>query len=329
MSEILPSDFPTREITGEITAYIDPNEIFKIKHAALFGYCFDILLYGFLTVQVYVYYLAFSKDKKLTEATVYLVYTIGSIQTAFALRDFHELFCIPGLTLRLVQVVHTKQVTLVSDISDLHAFGFMWLTIPVSSALVAVTVQLFYAQRIWIVSHLKSITLIVALLALAQLGCGIFSAIIVYRLLPPLPPEISPSSVLMEITIFNGRIVNGLVWGCIGGLCDLVIAVFMFVYISKQTKGTSRTTQKSLLQIKRLFLETGLLTVIAAVSYIMLSTFTSPTPTSYMVPGLLLSKLYSNSMLAVLNNRLLIDKGRYASHTTGVSFYEPSVATGT
>lgn len=62
-------------------------------------------------------------------------------------------------------------------------------------------------------------------------------------------------------------------------------------------------------------------------TYMMFSFITDLT--LYMVPGLLLSKVYSNSMLAVLNNRILIDKGRYASHTAGISFYEPSVTTGT
>ncbi|KAF5364187.1 hypothetical protein D9756_000921 [Leucocoprinus leucothites] len=244
MSEVLPSKFTTGEIR-EVTVYTDLNWSLGIRQLALFGYCFDILLYGFLTVQVYLYHLAFPKDKRLTKIAVYLVYTIGSIQTAFALRDFHELFCIPGA----LAYVEPNLLSDDTDDSDLHTFGFMWLTIPVSSALVAVTVQLFYAQRIWIISHSKIITLTVAFLALAQLGCGIFSAIVAYGILPPSP------GVLITVKTRSGigTIVNMLVsasynniailevtiirkvWSLVGALCDLVIAVFMFVYPDFET----------------------------------------------------------------------------------------------
>lgn len=66
-------------------------------------------------------------------------------------------------------------------------------------------------------------------------------------------------------------------WGFVGALCDLIIAIFMFVYvsffcssrcvdlrgvcqISKQTRQTSRVMQQSVVKIKRLTLETGFLT---------------------------------------------------------------------
>ncbi|KAF5363562.1 hypothetical protein D9756_000956 [Leucocoprinus leucothites] len=176
MADILSSRLSLGDVE-EIAALYVMNWYLETKRPAFFGYCFDILLYGFLTVQVYLYHLAFPNNGILTKMAVYLVYIIGSIQTIFALRDFYELFCFPG---RLVQA---KPILL----SDLHAFGFMWLTIPVSSALVAVTVQLFYAQRIWIVSHSKGIALTVAFLALAQLGCGIFSAIVTYASMQPPP----------------------------------------------------------------------------------------------------------------------------------------------
>ncbi|KAF5363558.1 hypothetical protein D9756_000952 [Leucocoprinus leucothites] len=153
------SDYVSKNLDLMPKCKIDTLELraayLKSIRPAIFGYCFDVLLYGFLTVQVYLYYLAFPNDKKVTKGSVYLVYAIGSIQTAFALRDFYELFCgVPG---GLVQL---------EDLPGLHKFGFMWLTIPVSSALVAVTVQLFYAQRIWIILYsTRSVAVLVVIVS--------------------------------------------------------------------------------------------------------------------------------------------------------------------
>lgn len=68
------------------------------------------------------YYLAFPNDRRLVKSIAYFVYIIGTLQTAFALRDFYTLFCTPATN------------NLNEDV-DLRTFGFMWLTIPVSSAL--------------------------------------------------------------------------------------------------------------------------------------------------------------------------------------------------
>ncbi|KAF5363565.1 hypothetical protein D9756_000955 [Leucocoprinus leucothites] len=338
MSEIPPSNFPIRETAKTLVVQLDLNESLKIRQPAFFGYCFDILLYGCLTVQVYLYHLAFPNDKKLTKAAVYLVYTIGSIQTAFALRDFSEMFCFPG---GLVQTAP----------DDMHTFGFMWLTIPVSSALAAVTVQLFYAQRIWMVSHSKSITLAVGFLALAQLGCGIFSAIVIYGVLS----AYRDSSVAVT-RAFIGRAAAGTIFNAVVSAghinleilevtidilkalgfgrsslrsCDCSIHVCSYLKTNKRNikDNTKISNQNQATFVRDWAIDRSV--TFAAMSYIPLSVLSTGDSTLFMVPGLLLSKLYSNSMLAVLNNRVLIDKGRYAGHTAEITFYEPSVATGT
>ncbi|KAF9443634.1 hypothetical protein P691DRAFT_737615 [Macrolepiota fuliginosa MF-IS2] len=267
--------------------------------AALFAYCLDILLYGILTVQTYIYYLAFPKDRWQVKLIVYFVYIVGIMQTAFALRDFYTLFC-------------TSSGDLLWNINP-RIFGFMWFTIPVSDALVAVIAQLFYAYRIWTISRKKVITVVVSASATTQFVCGIITAATDYKRIR-----------VVSATNFVTYVVDILVWGSVGGLCDILIAIYMFYFLSKQLSRVPRRTQVPLTRIKRLLLETGILTAAMATSYTILSASVSTNfGIWFMIPGLSLSKLYSNSMLVLMNNRATITGGRNApqSDLDVVSFH--------
>jgi len=258
----------------------------------LFGYCLDIFLYGILTVQTYLYYLAFPQDKRTTKAIVYFVYIIGTLQTAFALHDFYSLFC----TLRGNSFLEPPAQ------STIYGFGFMWFTIPVGGALAATAVQLFYAHRIYVISKAKKITAIVFVLAFLQLSASIVTAAFLFR--PGLTTGISAGG---GISLFVG--------GVIGATCDLLIAIYMSHYLSRQMKGASKTTQVLVTKATRLLLETGILTAGMAMAYAVLS-FSVPRSrlTWFMIPGLSLGKLYANSMLVLLNNRFTILGGRNTQH---------------
>lgn len=67
------------------------------------------------------YYLAFPEDRRLTKSVVYFVFIVGTVQIALSLRDFYMLFCTITGNNWLVDL-------------DVHNFGFMWLTIPLSAS---------------------------------------------------------------------------------------------------------------------------------------------------------------------------------------------------
>ncbi|KAF9448374.1 hypothetical protein P691DRAFT_669516, partial [Macrolepiota fuliginosa MF-IS2] len=228
------------------------------------------------------YYLAFPKDRWQVKLIVYFVYVVGTIQTAFALQDFYALFCTP--TLR----------------EDLHVFGFTWFTIPVSGALVAVVAQLFYAYRIYTLSRSKLVTAIVSMLAVSQFISGIFSAATTDN-----QQVITPGAGVEVLLPFISA------WGIIGVICDIVIAAYMFHFLSRQLARASRRTQVPLTKIKRLLLETGILT---GASLSADQAFTFRADQAFMIPGLSLSKLYGNSILVLLNNRFTISGGRNTPH---------------
>ncbi|KAF9451797.1 hypothetical protein P691DRAFT_662504, partial [Macrolepiota fuliginosa MF-IS2] len=237
-----------------------------------------------------IYYLAFPQDRWQVKSIVYFVYGVGTIQTVFALRDFYILFCILGGNMPTGH--------------DLRAFGFMWFTIPVSSALVAVVSQLFYAHRIYIISNKKWITTIVSVLAILQFICGVVSAATVYN----------TGQDLTNIFGRVGALVNAVIWGYIGMVCDLIIMVYMFRFLSKQLTRASRDTQVSLTKMKRILLETGILTAAMAAAYVIMSTLISVFSGWFIILGLSLNKLYGNSILVLLNNRFTIFGGRNAPH---------------
>jgi hypothetical protein len=100
--------------------------------------------------------------------------------------------------------------------------------------------------------------------------------------------------------------------------------VIQIEQLSRHIQQSFRPTQATLTRIKRLTLESGLLTstlpgnvshipsltcVVAtvALAYVILSTIDS---NAFIIPGLALSKVYGNSTLALLNGRLRIPGGR-------------------
>ncbi|KAF7776787.1 hypothetical protein Agabi119p4_5180 [Agaricus bisporus var. burnettii] len=144
--------------------------------------------------------------------------------------------------------------------------GFMWLTIPLSSALG-----------------------IVIVLALAQRGSGIVSATSFGAQVASIPAAV-------------------MAWGPAGMICDLVIAVYMSWFLTKQMRRLFRKTQVTITRIKRLLLETGILTAALATAYALLLGFERSN--ACVNPGLNLGKIYSNSILVLLNNRFTIVGGR-------------------
>jgi len=256
----------------------------------LFGYCLDIFLYGILTVQTYLYYLAFPQDRNSTKSVVYFIYIIGTLQTALALRDFYTLFC----TLQGNQFLESSLPDLVFDI---RRFGFMWFTIPVGDALVASAVQLFYAHRIYMITKAKIVTAIVLGLASLQFIFSILSAPLFF------------GNGLQRFQLPG--LVTLLIGGVSSAVCDVFIAIYMAYYLAVQMRGASKNTQVLVTKIVRIMLETGILTAAMALAHPILASFTMY---GVMIPGLSLGKLYGNSMLVLLNNRFTILDGRNAQH---------------
>ncbi|KAF4596124.1 hypothetical protein EYR40_008191 [Pleurotus pulmonarius] len=256
-----------------------PPFIAELTGPLLLGHFFNWGLFGALAVQTYVYYLAFPNDRRWPKAIVLGVFVIEVLQTVLATRDAFRNFA-----------------TGWGNIEDLEEVGWLWFSVPVLGAIISCTSQIFFAWRIWILSS-KNLWLpgIIAFLSILQGVAGTWSGIYSH---------------------FIGNFANvpvhtrntTIVW--LGGtaLCDVLIAGSMLYYLNISRTGF-RQTNVLLSKIIRVIVETGL--ICATFAVLDLALFLAFQSNNYhLAPSIALSKLYSNSLLVVLNARVRMVGGR-------------------
>ncbi|KAI0077527.1 hypothetical protein K474DRAFT_1707275 [Panus rudis PR-1116 ss-1] len=255
-----------------------PPIIAQLTGPLLLGHFFNWGLFGALTVQCYIYYLAFPNDRPIPKTLVAFTYTIEVLQTVLSTRDAFRNFG-----------------TGWGNMIELDAVGWLWFSVPVLGSIISCTGQLFYAWRIWILSESYWISIVVILLSLTQCGTGIYSGALAHM--------IGEFSKVQERSFKTTA-----VW--LGGtaLCDIIIAASMIYYLHKSNTGF-RTTTTLLSKFIRVTIETGL--VCATFAILDMSLFIAFQQNNYhLAPSIPLSKLYSNSLLVVFNARVRIVGGR-------------------
>ncbi|KAK0241077.1 hypothetical protein EDD85DRAFT_733852, partial [Armillaria nabsnona] len=234
-------------------------------------------LFGTLSVQLYLYYLAFPNDKKFTKYLVYGVYVVELAQTILASHDAFGLF---GY-----------------DFGDFEALTEMrlnWLTIPIMSASSACVGQFFYAYRIFILSRSRIVPIFVTCVSLTSSVGAIITGVYSFQ--------------AGDYLKLNNRKTNIAIWCGGSALCDVVIAICMTYYLMRSSTSF-RQTRILVTKLVRLVIETG--SVTAAVALLNLILFVAlPGQSFYTVPALLMPKLYANVIYVVPNSRIRIMGGR-------------------
>ncbi|KAK0480979.1 hypothetical protein EDD18DRAFT_1363582 [Armillaria luteobubalina] len=232
------------------------------------GFLLNWGLFGTLSVQLYLYYLAFPNDRRLLRNLIYGIYIIESVQTILVAHDAFTMF---GY-----------------DFGDIHALTRMnsfWFTVPIMSAVAAGVGQVFYAYRIFVLSESRIIPIFIICIYSFQAG---------------------------DLTKTNNRktqITAG-IWCGAAALCDILIAICMTYYLTRSAINFRRTRIR-VTRIIRLTIETGSVTgIYSAPSVILYPLCRDPHQTFYITPGLLLPKLYANTVYMVLNSRIRIIGGR-------------------
>lgn len=261
------------------------DQLQKIAGPWVFGTAFDLLLLGSLTAQIYVYYLAFPKDRRFVKLAVIILYGIALSQTTLALfdlvKDSEFPLCRPGSF---------------NDVPRQH----VWFSIVASSAVVAVIAQALYAHRLYLLSQKIWLSAFIASLSLLQLITGFIGAVCSYSEGSHILPE-------TEICLKGFR----LLWGPVNVVCDVTISVCMsFFLLKKRRSALSKKTRLHVAQVTQLIIQTGTITSIIVICYTVTLYLVQSLIAFYVLPGLVLSKLYSNSVVALLNNRSVISKGR-------------------
>ncbi|ESK86404.1 hypothetical protein Moror_4955 [Moniliophthora roreri MCA 2997] len=261
-----------------------PPDIVRLTGPIFLGNLLNWALFGALSVQVYLYYLAFPKDLPLPKIIVSVVFALEFLQTVLSTRDAFLYFGYGW-----------------GNMNILNEVGLFWFSIPIVTGIVSCIVQLFFAWRIWIISCQRYVPIIIGLLSVCQVAAGVWTGV--------------QSKIIQfwsDVQVKNGTPPS--VWLVSSTTCDVFITITMFYCLSTSRTGF-RSTNAILVKFIRLTVETGLIT--STLTVVDLALFLSIKDTNYYLAlSIMLSKLYSNSLLVLLNARICILNGREIGQTS-------------
>ncbi|KAF8236146.1 hypothetical protein L208DRAFT_1391271 [Tricholoma matsutake] len=252
-----------------------PPNVVQSAGPLVLGYMMNWGLFGVLTIQVYLYYIAFPKDRLICKCLVYGVCALETLQTVIIT---HDAFASFGRGFGSFEALDNIQLTC--------------LSIPFLSGIVGCVVQVFYAYRINVLSRTKALGFAISVVSIVGCMGGIVTGIKCYQL--------GSLSKLSTTAVF---ISAGFWWGCCV-FCDVTIAVSMTYLLSRRDTGF-RETHLLVTRLTRLTIETGTTTALMAIVNLGLF-FGFPHTNYYTVPVLIVAKLYSNTLLVVFNSRMRI-----------------------
>ncbi|KAI9435800.1 hypothetical protein H4582DRAFT_2079435 [Lactarius indigo] len=273
-----------------------PPHIEEFTAPKVFGNMCNWTLYGVLVVQTYVYIHDFPRDRALLKLlgivrrrlftgralppndssfTVYTLFLVETLQTALSGADLYYWF-----------VSGFGNTNLLSS-PYMAAFA-----IPIIGSIISLTVQLFSMYRIWVLSERSSrfICLIICLCS-AVAASAAFAAGVYIHVLNKLACNMLN---VLTFTWLSGNV-----------LSDVLITGSILLYLGRRRKEGGHFSDHALSRIIRLAVGTNVLTAtVWIVSLLMALVF--PDKTWFTCPLIFIGKLYSNTLLSSLNNRISI-----------------------
>ncbi|KAJ6493025.1 hypothetical protein C8R45DRAFT_927819 [Mycena sanguinolenta] len=274
-SRLPRSDVPS-EVPPTVTSFM--SEIGEFTIPLFVGTVINWALLGTLAVQVYIYYLAFPKDRRSSKLVVAFVVVAEFLQTLANSRDSIRMF---GSGWGNPQI--------------LDEIGWAWFSVPILGSLTTLTVepvasvgQIFFAWRIYIIAKTLYVPILIALITAFQLAAGIWSGVVLIRL-----KEFSKLRLMMA----------PVAWLSATALSDLIIVAGMVFYLLKAKEPEfTRHIKATLTRIIKVTVETGVFCAVAAI--VVLSLCLAFEGNNYHLGVCIwLSKVYSSSIMIILNSR--------------------------
>ncbi|PPR05262.1 LOW QUALITY PROTEIN: hypothetical protein CVT26_012409 [Gymnopilus dilepis] len=227
----------------------------------------------------------FPDDRIRNKILVYGLYFLETVQTAMTAADLCFWFA-----------------TGFGDINNLNQVNLSPFDAPMVCSIVACIVQCFYGFRIYMLrSSFLWVSLLIVVMSISQLVGGIIVGIVAFQ--------------VGKFSKFDQEIGArpAQVWFITGIICDILIAVTLvwLLFKSRKESSTRGAGAQILARLVRLIVQTNVLTIrtrLGALSYsvdtfelIMLCSHGGVFKCTTLVTG----KLYSNALLATLNNRII------------------------
>jgi len=236
----------------------------------LIGVFFNMILYGVLIVQAFIYYRTYKKDAPWIRYFVLYLFIVETLNTGFDMYMMYE---------PLVLRYGTPHAT--------TYFPIVFPSQPIMVVAVSTPIQIFLAWRIKIITKSNWIAVIICFLAIVGLAGGIGTSVKVatIRLFSRKPELHAPA----------------LVWFCSACVADILITITLVRSLTQRRTGFSKTDD-TIDRIIRLTVQTGMMTAIASVGDVVFFMVLPHTALNFLW-DLALSKLYTNSLLSTLNAR--------------------------
>lgn len=248
--------------------------------AAYIGAMVTLALYGLTTLQTYMYYLYYPKDRVFLKGLVLFVWVID--------------------TVHIVLVCHAMYYYLVTNygIPETLLDGVWSLFVSIAiNLLIAIIVQVYFALRIFRLSGQKIrwwLTGFILVLVFAHFALGMETVVLIF-----IKKELAK---LDEITL-----IAAMPFALFAVLSDVAIAASLCVLLNGQKTTFKRT--KALVNTLIVYaINRCLLTSIVAVVEV-IAFATSPRSLWFVAIDFVIGKLYANSFLATLNARHSIRQG--------------------
>ncbi|KAH9042555.1 hypothetical protein EDB85DRAFT_1074197 [Lactarius pseudohatsudake] len=254
------------------------DDLIKLATPLLFGPLFNWALYGALCVQIYVYSYNFPNDNRSVKFLAYFVFALETVQTALTGADVYYWF-IAGF----------------GDEERLKSSHYAPIDIAITDAIISLIVQEYFCYRIWTLNRRSSwFCLIIAVTAVSQsvgAAWGGFRSVVVGKY------AVSKAALYL--------------WSLPSSLADILIAVAMTLLLRRKDEG--RFANFVLIRVVRLTVETNTLTAsVAIASFVLFVAF--PNEIYYTFTAGIIGKLYSNTLLVTLNNRIYFRDHRQPEH---------------
>ncbi|KAH9030292.1 hypothetical protein EDB84DRAFT_1562589 [Lactarius hengduanensis] len=240
-------------------------DVIKVAAPLLFGPLFNWALYGVLCVQIYVYSYNFPGDGRPIRFLVYFVFVLETAQTALTGADIYYWF-VDGF----------------GDAERLAHSHFSPIDSPIMTAVISLIVQGYFCFRIWTLKRSLWLCCAITAAAVTQSTAGMWAGI----------KSLTIKGYLVTKTAL-------FLWSIPSALADILIAVAMTLLLRRASN--SNFSSFVLIRVVRTTIETNALTASLAITILVLYAI-FPNELHYMTK--VLGKVYSNTLLVSLNNRI-------------------------
>nr|GAT59195.1 predicted protein [Mycena chlorophos] len=215
---------------GSNLSTIGPAEI---AHGPLFiGLFLNVVLYGIMIIQTYMYFLTYTRDKAWTKAFVAVILLLDTLNTVF---DFAYLYkCL---------------IKNFGNVEVLARADWLFATDPATTAIIAVAVQLFYAWRVKVLTGNLWLVAAVVGSAFVAFAGGIGTSV-----------EVHLHPYFINFISFKSVVIT---WLAGSAVADVIITSILVVHLRSHKSGLAGS---DLLvdRIIRMTVQTGLATSLCA-----------------------------------------------------------------